>query len=239
MIPIRDTAPCNSRPVVTWGLIAVCVSIFVWMQLLPFEISNPLIARFGMIPLRYSDPAWAERVGLPFDGYLSFLTNLFLHSNWLHLLVNMWFLWIFGDNVEDRMGRLSFLAFYLLCGLIATALQWYFDQRLEIPVVGASGPIAGVLAAYFFLYPLERVILWVPIFLLPIVVSVPAIAFLGVWVIIQLHDATTSLLFEGGAAKMAWWAHLGGFIAGSLLYRFFLKKPQDGIKMDDSSSFKI
>lgn len=239
MIPIRDTAPCFTRPVVTWGLIAVCVIIFVGMQFLPYAVSNPLIARFGMVPLRYSSPEWAERVGLSFDGYLSFLTNLFLHGSWFHLIVNMWFLWIFGDNVEDRMGHLSFLVFYLLCGLMATGVQWYFDPYLQIPVVGASGPIAGVLAAYFFLYPLERIILWVPIFFLPVIVHVPAISFLGVWVIIQLHEATTSLLFEGGAARMAWWAHLGGFIAGSLLYRFFLKKPRDGIKMDDSSSFKI
>lgn len=239
MIPIRDTAPCHSRPVVTWGLILICSGIFIWMSLLPYAVSNPLIARFGMVPLRYSNPEWANGVGLPFDGYLSFLTSLFLHGNWFHLIINMWFLWIFADSIEDRMGHLSFLAFYLLCGLIATALQWYFDPRLDIPVVGASGPIAGVLGAYFCLYPMERVILWVPIFFLPILVHVPAIAFLGVWVIIQLHEATTSILFEGGAAKMAWWAHLGGFIAGFLLFRLFLKKPRDGIKMEDESSFKI
>jgi membrane associated rhomboid family serine protease len=226
MIPIRDTAPCNSKPFVTWGLIAICVIVFVAMQLMPVQLSYRLVNLYGMVPVRYSNPQWAVRSGMPYDGYLSFLTSLFLHGNWLHLIINMWFLWIFADSVEDRMGHLRFLIFYLLCGLLATFLQWYFDPTLAIPVVGASGAIAGVLAAYFFLYPLERVVVWVPILFLPILIHVPAIAFLGLWIIIQLHNATTSILFEGVTVDVAWWAHLGGFIAGSVLYRLFLRKDQ-------------
>ncbi|MGZ8161042.1 MAG: rhomboid family intramembrane serine protease [Methylobacter sp.] len=222
MIPIRDTAPCHSRPLVTWGLMAICIAVFVSMQLMPDQLSYRLINLYGMVPIRYTNPYY----GLPFDSYLSFLTSLFLHGNWLHLIMNMWFLWIFGDNVEDRMGRLPFLIFYLVCGLLATFLQWFFDPYLAIPVVGASGAIAGVLAAYFFLYPLERVVVWVPILFLPIVIHVPAIAFLGLWVLIQLHSATTAMLFGGVALDVAWWAHLGGFIAGSVLYRLFLRKDQ-------------
>jgi membrane associated rhomboid family serine protease len=226
MIPIRDTAPCHNKPLVTWGLIIVCSSIFIAMQLMmPYELSYRLINQFGMVPLRYENPQWGINFGLPFDYYLSFVTNLFLHASWGHLIVNMWFLWIFADNVEDRMGRLPFLVFYLLCGIFASILQWYFDPMLDIPVVGASGAIAGVLAAYFFLYPFERVILWMPLFfLLPIVIHVPAIAFLGLWVILQLHDATTSILMKDTMVDVAWWAHIGGFIAGSLLYRLFVKK---------------
>ncbi|MGZ8919218.1 MAG: rhomboid family intramembrane serine protease, partial [Methylobacter sp.] len=162
MIPIRDTAPCNSKPFVTWGLIAICVIIFVVMQLIPLQLSYRLVNLYGMVPVRYSNPQWAVSSGMPYDGYLSFLTSLFLHGNWPHLIINMWFLWIFADSVEDRMGHLRFLIFYLVCGLLATILQWYFDPTLAIPVVGASGAIAGVLAAYFFLYPLERVVVWVP-----------------------------------------------------------------------------
>ncbi len=222
MIPIRDTAPCYSRPLVTWGIMLICIIVFVTMQLMPDQLSLRLINLYGMVPIRYTNPYY----GLPFDGYLSFLTSLFLHGNWPHLIMNMWFLWIFGDNVEDRMGRLPFLMFYLICGLLATFLQWFFDPMLTIPVVGASGAIAGVLAAYFFLYPLERVVVWVPILFLPIVVHVPAIAFLGLWVLIQLHSATTAMLFEGTAVDVAWWAHLGGFIAGSVLYRLFLRQGQ-------------
>ena len=223
MIPIRDTAPCYSKPLVTWGIMAVCISIFIAMNLMPDETAVSLLNRYGMVPIRYS----GQYGGLPFDGYFSFISNLFLHASWMHLLVNIWFLWIFADNVEDRMGRLPFLIFYLVCGVFATVLQWYFDQTLAIPVIGASGAIAGVLAAYFFLYPLERVIVWVPLFFLPIVIHVPAITFLGLWVLLQLHNATTAIIFEGGTANVAWWAHLGGFVAGSVLYRFFLKKQEN------------
>ena len=215
MIPIRDTAPCYSKPLVTWGIMAVCISIFIAMNLIPDETAVSLLNRYGMVPLRYSGLS----SDLPFDGYFSFVSNLFLHASWTHLLINMWFLWIFADNVEDRMGRIPFLVFYLMCGAFATILQWYFDQTLAIPIIGASGAIAGVLAAYFFLYPLERVIVFFP----PILIPIPAIAFLGLWVLLQLHNATTSIIFEGTTVNVAWWAHLGGFVAGSVLYRFFLK----------------
>lgn len=225
MIPIRDTAPCNAKPLVTWGIMAICISVFALLYFMPDAISYRLINLYGMVPVRYSN-GWRGYNGLPFDGYLSFFTNLFLHGSWTHLIVNMWFLWIFGDNIEDRMGRLRFFIFYVVCGLFATFLQWFFDPMLTIPVVGASGAIAGVLGAYFFLYPLERVILWVPIFLLPIVIHVPAIAFLGLWILFQLHNATTALIFEGTTVDVAWWAHLGGFIAGSILYRFFIRQEQ-------------
>ena len=219
MIPIRDTAPCYSKPVVTWGIIAVCVVVFVTMYFLPDAVSFRLINLFGMVPIRYAN-GWSGSFGLPFDGYFSFLSNLFLHASWLHLLINIWFLWIFADNIEDRMGHLPFLAFYLLCGGFATFLQWYFNPQLTIPVVGASGAIAGVLGAYFFLYPLERVVVFVP----PVVLSIPAIAFLGIWILWQLNDATTAMLFKNVTIDVAWWAHLGGFIAGIVSYRFFLNK---------------
>jgi membrane associated rhomboid family serine protease len=198
---------------------AACTGIFMVMKLIPDQAAIGLLHRYGMVPIRYS----VLHAGLPFDGYLSFVTNLFLHASWTHLLVNMWFMWIFGDNVEDRMGRLPFLIFYLVCGAFATFLQWYFDPMLDIPVIGASGAIAGVLAAYFFLYPLERVVVFFP----PMLFHVPAIAFLGLWVMLQLHNATTSIIFEGATIDVAWWAHLGGFVAGSVLYRVFLKDKKN------------
>ena len=221
MIPIRDTAPGFSRPIMTWAIMVVCSVIFVSMQFLPDALGYKLVNLYGMVPVRYSNPAWAKDFGLPPDYGFSFISNLFLHNDWLHLIFNMWFLWIFGDNIEDRMGRWRFLAFYLICGALATLLQWYFDPTLAIPVIGASGAIAGVLAAYFCLYPLERVIVWIP-FIYPILLPIPAIAFLGLWVILQLHNATEAVLFTGVGASVAWWAHLGGFISGCLLYRVFL-----------------
>lgn len=221
MIPIRDTAPCNSTPYVTWGLIGVCVFIFVAMQLMPYELSTKLIYLYGMVPNRYANPEWGLQNGMPFDGYLSFLTSLFLHGNWMHIIFNMWFMWIFADNVEDRMGSWRFLAFYLICGLLATMMQWYSAPTLTIPVVGASGAIAGVLAAYYFLYPFERVICY----FFPIIVQLPAVTFLGLWVIFQLWQITTSSYAEGeGGAAL--WAHIGGFISGAILHPFFLRKVE-------------
>lgn len=220
MIPIRDTAPCNSTPYVTWTLMAICIVIFFIMLVIPYEESYRIMYLYGMVPRRYSDPLWGISYGMPFDGYLSFFTSLFLHGGWLHIIMNMWFMWIFADNVEDRMGRFNFLIFYLLCGILATAAQYHFAKHLQIPVVGASGAIAGVLAAYYFLYPYERVI----VYFFPIVIHLPAVAFLGLWVIIQLYHITTSTYVEGVAMDSAWWAHVGGFISGGFLYRFFLRK---------------
>jgi len=177
-----------------------------------------------MVPNRYTDPEWALAMGYPVDYYLSFVSNLFLHGGWWHLIMNMWFLWIFADNIEDRMGHGRFIVFYLLCGFIATAVQWFYTPQLVVPVVGASGAIAGVLGAYFFLYPYAKIVLWIPILFLPIFVEVPAIAFIGVWVIFQMSKATTAILFYEGASDVALWAHLGGFVAGFLLFRYFLRK---------------
>ena len=224
MIPIRDTAPCYTRPYVTWGIMFICISLFLLLEYSPERFHYYVIYIYGMVPNRYTDPGWAIAMGYPVDYYLSFVSNLFLHGGWWHLIINMWFLWIFADNIEDRMGHGKFIVFYLLCGFIATAIQWVYTPHLVVPVVGASGAIAGVLGAYFFLYPYAKIVLWVPILFLPIFVEVPAIAFIGVWVIFQMFKATTAILFYEGASDVALWAHLGGFVAGFLLFRYFLRK---------------
>jgi membrane associated rhomboid family serine protease len=153
------------------------------------------------------------------------LTNLFLHGGWAHIVVNMMFLWIFADNVEDLMGHWRFTLFYLLCGVMASYAQWYFAQNLVVPVVGASGAIAGVLGAYFFRFPYARVVILVPILFFPFFFEIPAIAFLGLWVIMQLQEVTTAALM-GASTGSAWWAHLGGFVAGMVLHRLFIKKSK-------------
>ncbi len=224
MIPIRDSAPCYTKPYVSWALIFICSSLFVLLEMSPERLHRYVIYIYGMVPARYTNPEWAVAMGYPADYYLSFLTNLFLHGGWIHLIINMWFIWIFADNVEDRMGHGRFIVFYLLCGLIATFVQWQYTPEVVNPVVGASGAIAGVLAAYFFLYPYARIVLWVPILLLPIFIEIPAIAFIGVWVIFQMQNASTAALFYGGATDVALWAHLGGFMAGIVLFRLFLRK---------------
>jgi len=224
MIPIRDTAPCYTRPYVTWGLMFICIALFLLLEVSPDRIHHYAIYIYGMVPRRYTDPEWALAMGYPVDHYFSFVSNLFLHGGWWHLIFNMWFLWIFADNIEDRMGHGRFIVFYLLCGFIATAIQWLYTPNLVVPVVGASGAIAGVLGAYFFLYPYAKVVVWVPILFLPIFFEIPAIAFIGVWVIFQMSKATTAIMFYEGASDVALWAHLGGFIAGFMLFRFFLRK---------------
>lgn len=227
MIPIRDNILCKTTPYVSWIIMGICIGIFLSMRMMPEELQRQLTYLYGMVPIRYSNPEWSAAFGLPFDGYFSFLSSLFLHGGWLHIIINMWFIWIFANSIEDRMGHGRFLVFYLSCGLIATFVQWYFDPTLAIPVVGASGAIAGVLGAYFLMYPYARIVIWFPLFLLPIFFELPAIAFLGFWVIIQIQNATTAIMFDGITAEVAWWAHLGGFIAGTFLHPLFLNNEVD------------
>jgi len=226
MIPIRDSIPCQTKPYVTWGIIALCIGVYLMMLLMPDEAGQHFAYMYGMVPIRYSNPDWAYAFGLPPDHYLSFLTSLFLHGGFLHLLMNMVFLWIFADNIEDLMGHKRFLAFYILCGLLATYAQWYFYPTMAVPVVGASGAIAGVLGAYFVRFPYATVVILVPILFYPLFFQVPAIAFLGFWVIVQLGDAFTAAVFDNVAVDSAWWSHLGGFAAGALLHPLFIEnKP--------------
>jgi membrane associated rhomboid family serine protease len=223
MIPIRDSIPSRTRPYISWILIALYLTIFLSMQfLITLQQQHAILYFYGVVPIRYSDPQWAINFGLPADYGFSFLSSLFLHGGWLHLIVNSWFLWIFAKNIEDSMGHGLFLIFYLLCGVISMVIQWFFSAELTVPVVGASGAIAGVLGAYFCLFPYARVVIWIPILLLPIFIEIPAIAFLGFWMILQLQEATTLLLFTEESSGVAWWAHISGFIAGAFLHPLFL-----------------
>lgn len=220
MIPFRDTIPCRYTPWVTWALIAVNTIVFSYTALLPDKPRQLLFQTYGLIPARYAFAEPDAVGGLSLELYAPFVTCMFLHGSWMHLLMNMWLLWIFGDNIEDRMGAIRFLAFYLFCGLLAGALQTYFSPYSLVPTIGASGAIAGIMGAFFFLYPYAQIIIWV--LFLPLFIPVPAIGFLGIWVIIQMYKATTGLALGVTYADVAWWGHLGGFIAGMLAYRLFL-----------------
>jgi membrane associated rhomboid family serine protease len=216
MIPYRDNIPCQYTPWVNWSLIVLNFGIFLLLWMLPEKTQVHFFYLYGLIPARYTSAEWAAWVGLAQDDYAPFITHMFLHGGWLHVVLNMWMLWIFGDNVEDRMGTLRFIAFFLVCGLVAGGLQIFANPQSTTPLVGASGALAGVMGAYFFMYPYARIVIWV--FFLPVFFEIPAIAFVGAWVTFQLYKATGG----GGAADVAWWGHLGGFIAGMLLYRLFL-----------------
>jgi membrane associated rhomboid family serine protease len=224
MIPIRDTIPHRRVPVVTWLIIAANLAVFVLIELpLPLSKLRLLFEFYGLVPARYTDPDWFERFAES-PGYWPFFTSMFLHGGWLHVIGNMWTLSIFGDNVEDRLGRGGFLAFYLLCGALAGALHVWTNEASPVPTVGASGAIAGVMGAYFILYPRARVVVLVPLFYYPLLFTVPAATFLVLWFLSQVFSGVAALAGPQEVGGVAWWAHVGGFAAGALLHGLFLQK---------------
>lgn len=223
MIPIRDIVPRRDIPVVTWLLIGVNVVIFAYEAGMPASRLEALFYTRGIVPARFTDAGWADRVGLTRLDFTPFLSHMYLHGGLLHLVSNMWILWIFGDNVEDRMGKSKFFLFYTLCGVAAGFTHFVTGPGSRVPVVGASGAIAGVLGAYLFLYPLARVLCVIPIFIFPFFFEVPAFLFILVWFWIQFYSGTLALL-ETAVGGVAWWAHIGGFVAGVGFHRGFLSK---------------
>jgi membrane associated rhomboid family serine protease len=206
MFPLRDTQPSYSRPFVTILLIAVNIAIFFYQfSLDPFS-RNHFIAHYALIPDRFH--------------ISNLVTSMFLHGGWMHLLGNMWFLWIFGDNVEDALGHFKYLLFYLLCGIAAAMAHMFFNFGSRLPVVGASGAIAGVMGAYLVKYPRSRILTLVFIFFFVTTFEVPAVVMLVYWFVIQLFSGVGSIGYshvsEGG---VAWFAHVGGFIAGIVLVK--------------------
>jgi membrane associated rhomboid family serine protease len=218
VFPIRDTIPSRTAPVVTWAIVAANVLVFLYQLTLSQEGTLQLFYLFGIVPARITQPGWAASVGFPGGAALSFVTSMFLHGGLLHVLSNMWSLWIFGDNVEDRMGRFRYLLFYVACGLLAGVAHAVTNPTSTIPTVGASGAIAGVLGAYLRWYPHARVLTLIPIFLYPWFVHLPAIVYLGVWFLSQVASGAMSFgAAEAGGGGIAWWAHVGGFLGGFLL----------------------
>lgn len=217
MIPLRDNIRSRHWPLATFWLVAVNVGVFLLVAGMPAAHVEQLYYTFGFVPERFS-AHWTNPV-----QFVPLFTSLFLHAGILHLIGNMWMLWIFGDNVEDRMGMLRFTVFFVLCGLAATALHYATNTSSAIPCVGASGAISGVLGAYFLLFPRARVVALVPIVVFIQVVEIPAILFIGLWFAIQI---VSGLADWGGseAGGVAWWAHIGGFLAGLVLCPFFLSE---------------
>ena len=243
MIPYKDDNPTATTPFVTYILVAANIGLFFWM--LPWH--ERAVWEYGLLP-------WELLTGqrhpdsLAISGHAALLTSMFMHGGFLHLGGNMLFLWVFGDNVEDAMGHVKFLIFYVLCGYAAHAFQlgWLllragmppeaplplamlahtrqFSPELMwfIPMVGASGAISGVMAAYYVLYPGARVRMIVPIFVFITTMAVPAAFVIGYWFLIQVISGLVDA--GGGGGGVAWWAHIGGFIGGMLLLRPFLKR---------------
>ena len=216
MFPLRDDIPSQRFPVVTLMLIALNVVSFLFELLLGTNLQEFLL-HWAIVPVRYTLPEVERLFSFP-EQALPFLSSMFLHGGWTHLVANMWSLWIFGDNVEDRLGRFPFLCFYLLGGIIAALLHIYTNADSPVPTIGASGAIAAVMGAYLRLYPHANVAMLIPPFFLGPFFVVPAVAFLGWWFILQFFNGTLSLLADPSqAGGIAWWAHIGGFVFGALL----------------------
>ncbi len=211
MIPIRDTIRSRSVPLVTWLIILANVLVFFYeLNLSPFRLDR-FFQTYALVPsaLHLNNPL----------TWLPLFTHMWLHAGWFHIISNMWVFFIFGDNVEDRMGSLRFLIFYLMGGLAAGLMQDLLSTDPNVPALGASGAIAAVMGAYFFYFPRARVITLIPIIIIPWFIELPAVIFLGFWFLTQLVPGLLSLSTASGAAAggVAWWAHVGGFLFGLVL----------------------
>ncbi len=212
MIPLRDTEPRFSTPLVTILLIAVNVAVFLFELSLDEFSRNHFLSLYGIVPehLRYS----------------SLLTSMFLHGGFMHVIGNMWFLWIYGDNVEDTLGHAKYLLFYLLCGLAAGLVHVVFNADSRVPTVGASGAIAGVMGAYMVKFPRSRIVTLVPVFFFLTTMEIPASVILVYWFVVQFFSGFWTIgashLSQGG---VAWFAHVGGFLAGIVL--IYALRPRD------------
>jgi membrane associated rhomboid family serine protease len=216
MVPVRSAVPTRYAPVMTWTLIAVNCGFFLLETSLSSTELEIFLSRFALVPARYFlPPPYGDSDLTPVD-FLPFISNAFLHGGWLHLILNMWTLWIFGPTVEDRLGPGRYLLFYLFCGVLASLTHAAFNPGSTIPALGASGAIAGVLGCYVRFFPFARLVVIVPIIIFPLFFEVPAIVFAAIWFLLQLLQGTTALLLVPDIGGVAWWAHIGGFIAGAV-----------------------
>ena len=214
MIPIRDTIVSRSPPLVVFGLIGANAVVFYGELGLPPSTVAFWLEHLALVPSRLFGGA-AE--GGALLGVLGLVTSQFLHGGLLHLFGNLWTLWIFGDNVEERMGAWRFVLFYLTCGVVAGLVHASFHPHSSVPTLGASGAIAGVMGAYLVLFPLARIIFLVPVLFYPLFLELPAYLYLGLWFLMQYFGGLAAASAPGGAQDIAFWAHIGGFLAGIAL----------------------
>lgn len=222
MIPLRDINPRHTLPVVNVALIAVNVLVFFYTLTLHPLAGERLVATYGMVPARLGLALTHPAVSVA-DAAVPLVSSMFLHGGLWHILGNMWFLWVFGDNIEDRLGHLRYLAFYLLCGVGAGLAHALVDLNSTVPAIGASGAVSGVMGAYLVLFPHSRVVTLVPLVVFFFTVRLPAVVILGYWFLVQFLSGVTAL-GPVGSQGVAWWAHIGGFLLGMGLTRLFVPR---------------
>ena len=234
MFPLQTTVFSKNVPIVTWLLIGLNVMVFMLEAGLPKESLEQFSYMFGVVPARFTHPEWAARVGFPIGNYWPFVTSMFLHGGLLHIVGNMWTLAIFGRNVEDRMGPLRFLVFYLFCGIASGIVHAFVNADSTLPAIGASGAIAGVMGAYLVMYPTSRVVVMVPIFIFPFFFDFLAVFYLGYWFLLNFVSGMASLTQTADTGGVAFWAHIGGFIVGAgILPLFLVRKPSESCHGDE------
>ena len=226
MIPLRDDAPRSTVPYVTYFLLALNIIVFLFEVSLSPRPRFEFVFQFGVVPSHVTSLArGADATGAGLLNLLPIVTSMFLHASWLHLIANMWALWIFGDNIEDHLGHFRYLVLYLACGVAASLAHIAFNTRSDVPSVGASGAIAGVMGAYFLLFPSSRVLTYFP---LVFFFWLPAWLVLGYWFVVQfLSGAATAITPSSQTSGgIAFWAHVGGFLAGVALIKLFPQRAR-------------
>jgi membrane associated rhomboid family serine protease len=227
MIPIRNAVPTRYPPVITWMLIATNCLVFLFQDSLSPDELLLFLRQFALIPARYLEAFASGDTDLAAVDIVPFFTMMFLHGGWLHLILNMWTLWLFGPAIEDRLGHGRYLAFYLVCGLAASVAHVMFNPTSIVPALGASGAIAGILGCYMRLFPLARVVVVVPILLfIPLFFEVYAYVFIGLWFLLQILQSMAALVQPSSGGDVAWWAHVGGFVAGFILGPLLVRSEQ-------------
>jgi membrane associated rhomboid family serine protease len=226
MIPLKDTIRHRGFPAVTLVIIVLNAVVFLYEISIPKDLLLRFFYLFGLVPARYSYPRWAIIHGLSFDDYLSFVTAMFIHGGWLHIIGNMWFLYLFGSSVEDRLGHLRFSLFYFLAGVTASVVYYLLDIHSRIPEFGASGAIAGVMGAYVLLFPKAKILTFILILFIPLLVEFSAFIYLGYWFLLQFVSGALTFRSSPAGGGVAWWAHVGGFLAGIAFLPIFRRKQR-------------
>ncbi|MBZ8179122.1 rhomboid family intramembrane serine protease [Oscillatoria salina] len=221
MVPLRDDNPTRITPYITYALIAINIVVFIFeLQLTPPALEQ-FFHLYAVVPRELTASLEGINVGQPVPEWLTLFTSQFLHGGFLHVAGNMLFLWIFGNNIEDQLGHIKFIIFYLACGALAALAQWFFSAGSEIPSLGASGAIAGVMGAYVLRFPKAQILTLVPLGFFLTTFRIPAVFFLGFWFVQQAFygiaslNAPANIGMEGGG--VAYWAHAGGFVFGAIL----------------------
>ncbi|NLA79232.1 MAG: rhomboid family intramembrane serine protease [Chloroflexi bacterium] len=221
MIPIRDEIKTKRIPFVNYTLIAINIIVFLIMVLNPAKIDSIVMGN-ALIP---TDVTQGFKIGV----LKNFITAMFMHAGWMHLISNMLYLWIFGDNIEDRLGHVGYLLFYLAAGIFASGLHIFFNPTSNVPSLGASGAIAGVLGAYLIFYPQSKVYTFIPFGYFMRLRPLPAIVVLGLWFVMQIFSGVGSMMAQGRGGGVAYWAHIGGFVFGLLIGFLFNKRIKEPV----------